>query len=34
MDTRSPEEVLDLIEAKGRERAEATAVLRQGNNLI
>lgn len=29
-DTRTPEELLDLIEAKGREVAEALAVLRGG----
>jgi type I restriction enzyme M protein len=29
-DTRTPEELLDLIEAKGREVAEALAVLRRG----
>jgi len=29
-DTRTPEELLDLIEAKGREIAEALAVLRGG----
>lgn len=29
-DTRTPEELLDLIEAKGREVAEALAVLRKG----
>jgi len=29
-DTRTPEELLDLIEAKGREVAEALAVLRTG----
>jgi type I restriction enzyme M protein len=28
-DTRTPEELLDLIEAKGREVAEALAVLRR-----
>ena len=28
-DTRSPEEMLDLIEAKGREVAEALAILRR-----
>ena len=31
-DTRTPEELLDLIEAKGREVAEALAVLRKGEN--
>lgn len=30
VDTRTPEELLDLIEAKGREIAEALAVLRTG----
>jgi type I restriction enzyme M protein len=30
-DTRSPEELLDLIEVKGREVAEALAVLREHN---
>ncbi len=30
VDTRTPEELLDLIEAKGREIAEALAVLRKG----
>jgi type I restriction enzyme M protein len=30
VDTRTPEELLDLIEAKGREIAEALAVLRGG----
>ncbi len=29
VDTRTPEELLDIIEAKGREIAEAIAVLRQ-----
>jgi type I restriction enzyme M protein len=29
VDTRTPEELLDLIEAKGREVAEALAVLRK-----
>ena len=29
-DTRTPEELLDVIEAKGREVAEALAVLRGG----
>jgi hypothetical protein len=29
-DTRTPEELLDLIEAKGREAAEALAALRGG----
>jgi type I restriction enzyme R subunit len=29
-DTRTPEELLDLIEAKGREVAEALALLRRG----
>ena len=29
-DTRTPEELLELIEAKGREAAEALAVLRGG----
>jgi type I restriction enzyme M protein len=29
-DTRTPEELLDLIEAKGREIAQALAVLRRG----
>ena len=28
MDTRTPEELLDIIEAKGREIAEAIAILR------
>ena len=28
-DTRTPEELLDLIEAKGREVSEALAILRQ-----
>jgi len=31
-DTRTPEELLDLIEAKGREVAEALAALRGGSN--
>ena len=31
-DTRTPEELLDLIEAKGRKVAEAVAVLRQKSN--
>jgi hypothetical protein len=30
LDTRTPEELLDLIEAKGREIAEAIALLRRG----
>jgi type I restriction enzyme M protein len=29
-DTRTPEELLDLIEAKGREVAEAVASIRRG----
>ena len=31
-DTRTPEELLDLIEAKGREVTEALAALRGGSN--
>lgn len=31
IDSRTPDQLLDLIEAKGREIAEALAVLRQGN---
>ncbi len=32
VDTRTPEELLDLIEAKGREIAEALATLRQSKH--
>jgi type I restriction enzyme M protein len=32
-DTRTPEELLDLLEATGREIAEALAVLRGKGNL-
>jgi len=33
IDTRTPEELLDLIEDKGREITEALAVMRKGKNL-
>jgi hypothetical protein len=33
VDTRTPEELMDIIEAKGREVAAALAALRNGSTL-
>ena len=34
IDTRTPEQLLDIIEAKGKEIAEALAILRKGESIV